>query len=712
MADAINRSQALAEDVWRLVADESAPSWLIHLCSTLEQHQREEFLLAWQRHRARHQQTSYWGELLQQFYHRLPVGLCSVDSKGEIRHLNAAAASLLTASETTTELHGQDLTQFLREGDANALHRALASAQQGNTPAAQELHTRARDDNDRILRYTLLPPSSRENDDIIVVIEDIDAITRSQTAFQSIIEATPVGLCITNAQGIYEFVNPAYCQLYGYQAEELLGQSFTTVVPAAHRQALAAAHDHFIAGGYEVRGEWEVQRKNGDTLTVLADAARIPGKNGGWCKATFVLDISERKRHEAALDAAKLLAERHRSAAEAANRQLQEALATTNAARREAEQANQVKSEFFAQMSHEIRAPLNGILGMLGMLDLDSLTEDDQGHLHTARSAGEHLLDILNNILDVSTLEAGRLYLEKSAFMLNEMMSDVAALFRPQAEAAGLFLRTHFDRSLPHTVMGDGGRVRQILGNLLANAIKFTSHGGITVSATAEANGATRIAVQDTGPGIPPDILPQLFLPFTQAGDGLSRRKGVGLGLSICKRLAEAMGGQLYGESKPGEGSTFSLQIPLPPVQQDVQPRRGPLEPLSFTTQQPVKALVVEDNPVNQKVVAALLERLGLRCDVVGSGHEGIQQSQIIAYDVILMDLQLPDMDGCTTCERIRALGGRAAQCPIIALTASTDSRDEDRARAAGMVAMITKPIRGDILAQTLEKHLNQEYAP
>lgn len=359
-----------------------------------------------------------------------------------------------------------------------------------------------------------------------------------------------------------------------------------------------------------------------------------------------------------------------------------------------AEQATSAKSEFLAVMSHELRTPLNGVLGMLSAVEDTVLDQEQRKLLTIARSSADTLLLLLNDILDLSKIEAGKLELESTSFELRPLVRSVIHLYSNNARASQITLDSDIPGTLPGWLRGDAGRLRQILLNFVSNAVKFTRVGGVLIrvleTGRADEGAITlRFEVVDTGIGIPEDRQSQVFAPFNQLDSSYARRfGGTGLGLSICQRLAEMMSGRVGFQSTVGTGSTFWLELPMSigePEAKVAQIQVGPTGPL--------KILVAEDNLTNQLVARRLLEKMGHSVDVVSTGLEAITAVGVSEYDLILMDISMPAMDGIEATARIRALPGKLGQTPIVALTANAMESDKRTYEAAGMNGFVSKPI-------------------
>jgi len=516
-----------------------------------------------------------------------------------------------------------------------------------------------------------------------------------------VVEQSPTSIVISGLDDEIEYVNEALLRSTGYARSELIGQRLHMlhVEPDAldTNTELRAA----LALGRIWRGEFLSRRKDGSSFSEAAIVAPIrrPDGNTSHCVTTTV-DISQRQR-----DAKEL--ERYREHLEQLVDSRTRELA---AATRAAESANVAKSAFLANMSHEIRTPLAAITGMAFLIRRSGVTPRQSGWLSILESGGQHLLELINAVLDLSKIEAGKLLLESGNVSVGRIVANVVSMLYERAAAKQLRLLVE-STSIPRALLGDANRLQQALLNYAVNAIKFTDSGSITLRTRCEDEREdsvlVRFEVQDTGVGIAPEALSRLFSAFEQADNSITRTHGgTGLGLVIVRQLAGLMDGEAGAHSEPGVGSTFWFTARLQRGSQPLAAGRlleGAAEARLQSSFQGARILLVDDEPVNREVTLELLHAVMMDVDTAEDGAQAVAMAMAAAqpYDLILMDVQMPQMDGLEATRRIRALPSGAAT-RIIALTANAFAEDQAACLAAGMDGFLGKPFHPDALFQIL----------
>ncbi len=520
------------------------------------------------------------------------------------------------------------------------------------------------------------------------LLQEIERRAKADEAFRTIFEASPIMICLSDANGRCMDVNQAFEEYFGLPKNEILGHR-----PSEWGFCCGRAG---FAGNSGLTGNSGLAGRTSPVSEINGEEAALSHPRLGsrtclvWLRSihlggtphylSFILDITERKRLELEM----------------------------LAARTEAEEAARAKSQFLAHMSHEIRTPLNGVLGLSAMLQGEQLPESALSTTRMIQSAGEMLRRVLDNVLDFSKIESARLELEHEPFDVGECFERSLELFRKSALEKNLELRLRLADTVPERLVGDAARLQQVLVNLIGNAVKFTERGWIEIGAECsrekprESLHRVRVWVEDTGIGIPPEKMDRLFRSFTQVDASTTRRYGgTGLGLVIAKRLVELMGGEIEVASRPGEGSrfAFSFDAAVPPSaseEKTPQTQRGPTVPL--------RVLVAEDNKINQVVLARMLNRLGHTVDIAEDGDVVVRTYRKNRYDLILMDVQMPHMDGLEATRIIRSGASPDPQIPIIALTAHTNVEDLQSCLSAGMNACLSKPTDLESLRKALER--------
>jgi PAS domain S-box-containing protein len=500
--------------------------------------------------------------------------------------------------------------------------------------------------------------------------------------YRSIFENAIEGIFQTTRDGQYLNVNPALAKMYGYDSKDELIKGLTRidnqlyVDPARRDDFIVAMREKGVVLGFES----EIYRKDGSKIWISENARAVTGVDGALLYYEgMVEDITERKRLETELKAAM-------HAAEAANR---------------------MKSEFLANMSHEIRTPMNGVMGMTDLLLMSNLTPEQRGFANTVRVSGESLLIVINDILDFSKIEAGKLDLEIIDFDLREAIDNVMDLLAAQAHSKGLELAAYIPPDVPTSLRGDPGRMRQIVNNLVGNAVKFTSQGEVVVKVSivsgSDKQVMLRFEVRDTGIGIELDAQKRLFEAFNQADSSTTRKYGgTGLGLAISKRLVELMGGQIGVHSVPGQGSTFwfvaQFEVPQATTKPATKDMRG------------LHVLIVDDNATNREILSHYCHLWKLRSECVASGEEALRLLRFTAtddpFELAILDMQMPKMDGLMLARKIKEDPlTRAVQ--LVMLTSLGQHLEPEDLKAVGIEACVLKPVQQARLLERLSEVLS-----
>ncbi|MBB5035503.1 PAS domain-containing hybrid sensor histidine kinase/response regulator [Prosthecobacter vanneervenii] len=523
--------------------------------------------------------------------------------------------------------------------------------------------------------------------------EAVRELAESEERFALAVRGTNDGIWDWDIRTGKVFFSPRWKSMIGYEETEL-ENSFATfeslLHPEDHDRVMAILNDYLSGFSPYYAVEFRFRHKDGSWRWILARGRALRDASGTpYRMAGSHTDITERRHVEEEL----------------------------RQARHDAEAASSAKSSFLANMSHEIRTPMNGVIGMSELLLGTELNDTQREYLEMLKLSADSLLELLNDILDFSKIEAGRMDLDAHEFDLSEVVTEVAQAMGVRAFQKRLVLLHHINSDVPVRLIGDDGRLRQILVNLVGNAIKFTNEGGVTIDVSLESLTADKATlhfkVNDTGIGISDDMHESIFEAFTQAESSTSRRYGgTGLGLAICHDLVGLMQGRIWVESQPGKGSTFHFTAAFGRTSGISIKPRAPRKKTVVTTNTSMKVLIVEDGHVSQLVGARMLEKRGHHVTLASSGREAIVRCQKDTFDAILMDVHMPGLNGYEATARIRRLEQSTGRhVPIIAMTANAMKGDREKCLAAGMDDYISKPLRSDELFRVVEQYA-QRSAP
>jgi len=521
----------------------------------------------------------------------------------------------------------------------------------------------------------------RTNRHRLSALRNLEEVNEELTFYSRVVQATDSALIATDRMGHLTWVNDAFERTTGFRMDEVRGRRPTEFLSGAttSREVLRQI-DEAGARGLPIRTEIAQYTAEGEEFWVSLDLSPLHSDNGDLEGFFGVLtDITERHEAEELLDQA----------------------------RQAAEASAQEKAGFLATMSHEIRTPLNAVLGLTDLLLLTELDDEQRDYTETAHQSGNHLLALVNDVLDYSALEAGRLEYSNLPFSMAQVLDETLTMFVASAEAKGIELRLRQSPDVPPVLRGDAMRLRQVLVNVVGNAMKFTEQGSVSVDCDLVGSPwghrlEVVLRVTDTGIGIPRWRIPDLFRSFVR-GDASTTRQygGTGLGLAISRRLVEAMGGTIDLESEVGVGTTVTIRMVHDRVEEEAAPVPRPAQTILDHSER--RVLVAEDDVVNQKVVVRMLGRIGIVPTVVENGREAVEAVRTGAYDTVLMDVEMPVMDGLRAVRLIRDTD-LPVQPWIVALTANALSGDRDRFLSAGMDDYVSKPVTLDALTGALDR--------
>ncbi len=650
-----------------------------------------------------------------------PAVMWMTDADGGIQFINRAYRELIGTTYEQSKGDGWQLA--LHPEDAPEYLGAFQRAVKEHTALNAEVRARRADGEWGWFATAAEPRFSAEGEYLghVGLSPDITERKRLEEEVRmiaSVVEASTDLVGFSSMDGEVLFVNQAGRRFVGLDPDQPMKgtQTVEYVADDDRHHFLNTALSSVMRDG---QWEGETRFKNSVTAAVTPMWQSVfcildPKTKRPIALATICRDLSERKREEEQVRAAL-------HAAEASEASLRETESSLRTAKEGAEASNRAKSCFLANMSHEIRTPMNGVIGMLQLLCETDLTAEQLRYATVAQSSGRDLLSLIDGILDLSKIEARKIVLENTSFNLRDAVGDIAQIMQVQANAKGLSMHSSVSPAIPLLLRGDAHRLRQVLTNLVANAIKFTERGEVRLDAALESRcdhtATVGFTITDTGIGIHPGQVGELFSPFTQADCSTTRRYGgTGLGLTISKQLVELMGGAIGVNSREGRGSTFKFTAVFelaPASEQPAAFERGDRRSGTWTktthSQRTARILVAEDNVTNQKVVLAQLQKLGFQASAVCTGADATEAVQQGSYDLVLMDCQMPVMDGFEATRLIRR--STCPNIPIIAVTADAMSEDRNRCLSAGMSDYLAKPLELQSLEDTLAKWLPRSNA-
>jgi PAS domain S-box-containing protein len=524
------------------------------------------------------------------------------------------------------------------------------------------------------------PITIQHSEILFSIIHDITERRKTEDELRKIsqaVEQSPASVVITNLEGTIEYVNPKFSEITGYTFDEAIGQNPRVLKSGKQDEQFYSELWKTISSGKEWQGEFHNKKKNGEFFWESASISPIVDEEG---KATHYIAIKEDITY--------------RKQAEEAQQHLQIARQTIR-----------FKQNFLANMSHEIRTPLTGVLGMIEILEHTQLDMQQKDFIHTLKTSGENLKEIIDQVLDFSKIEAGKISINPVTFQFTSLTGDARSLYRNNRKK-GVKLLTDTDPKIPPYIKADKYRLTQILNNLVSNALKFTHAGSVEIRSQLESSQpenhkiVIRIEVKDTGIGIPESMQGQLFTPFTQVDDADTRSyEGTGLGLSICKQLVEIMGGKIGAISEQGKGSTFWFTFPAMAAE---VPTSALKDNNSGTPKRRIGILLAEDKVVNQKVISLMISSMGHNIHIACNGQKALEMFEPGKFDLILMDIQMPVMDGVTATQKLKEKYDNLP--PIVGLSANAFEGDREKYMALGMDEYITKPVKKEDFEELIRK--------
>ncbi|MBN2825700.1 MAG: PAS domain S-box protein, partial [Campylobacterales bacterium] len=546
-----------------------------------------------------------------------------------------------------------------------------------------------------------------------IIVQRDDYIKSSENRFQQLLDNSDYWVWEIDTKGYFTYVNPRVETLLGYKAEELVGKTMFDIMPKLEVRRVVPIYKKIVTQREKIVDMLNIKyHQDGRNVYLSTNASPFFNDRGEILGYRGLdKDITKDVKAEQELKKQKILLEQREKELSFANVKLMEQTRELVRAKEHAEKALKIKSEFLANMSHDIRTPMNGVLGMTHLALETNLNEEQKNYLEKIESSAKTLLEIINDILDLSKIEAGKLSIEKSDFSLRRTIEQVVHVVEIPAKKKGLEIDVDYGKDIQEYYIGDALRLSQILINLMGNAVKFTSKGYVGLSIKQPAPNRLHFEVSDTGIGLSQEQQQSIFEAFSQA-DGSTTRNygGTGLGLAISKQLVELMDGMIWCESELGHGSRFIFEIVLEKGQEviNTQDNKAYIANLKnmINTLAGSKILLVEDNVINQDIVVGLLKESGIEIDRAQNGLESVQMynANPDKYELILMDMQMPIMDGVEATKQLRALG---ATLPIVALTANVMQEDVQKTKNAGMNDHLKKPVEIEYLYQALLKYIS-----
>ena len=632
-------------------------------------------------------------------------GIITIDDKGLIETANPAAEKIF--GYTLDELKGRNVAVLMQLPDAlrhdrNILNY-LKTGISGIIGIGRELTGRRKHGEEFPMELSISEVRLGEHCLFTGIVRDITQRKQAEVALRDseaqarqlsiVASRTDNAVVLTDHQGRIEWVNDGFTRISGYRLDEVIGKTPGAMLQGEQSDPqVVAAMSEAIRRNEGFKEEVINYSRDGMPYWIAIEAQPIFDEHGDVVQFMAIeRDITADKQREQELEQARI----------------------------KAEEANRTKSRFLAMMSHEIRTPLNGVLGTLGLLRDTPLTEEQKKFVETGRYSAENLLAIINDILSFSKLEAGKDELETTVFELHSLVDSVREVLLPRTMEKPIELIVDTDSNIPRHLTGDAGKIRQILLNLAGNAVKFTTHGEVRINTTLLSRHndeyRLRFMVSDTGVGIASEDQQSLFEEFWTMSPAY-HTNGTGLGLAICRNLSEIMSGSIDMESTLGKGSRFWFDIPLTiPTAAAIEEANGSTDRKQQDSEKPLqlkgRILLAEDNPANQMIGIGMLKRLGLQVDTAGNGLEAVEAIQTRPYDLVLMDIGMPEMDGIEATHKIRQLDGDCANIPVIAMTAHVMKGDREEILSQGLNDYICKPVNAGELAACLQRWLSPQFA-